>query len=97
ENLKTKRKQKFAEEKRSKLSTDGGPFPGITHEDLDVDQILNNVNIEIPEAVDNDTIDLASGNNETNYEVAEDGNLIPIENFEASFQTTIATLHQMQP
>ncbi|PSN55860.1 hypothetical protein C0J52_02770 [Blattella germanica] len=75
ENLKTKRKH-------------GGPFPGLTPEDPDVDKILNNVNIEIPEAVDNDTIDLASGNNEKNYEIGEDGNLIPIENFEASFLTS---------
>ncbi|PSN53909.1 hypothetical protein C0J52_02433 [Blattella germanica] len=66
ENLKTKRKQELAEEKRSRLSMGGEPFP---------------------EAVDNDTIDLASGNNETNYEVLEDGNLIPIENFEALFLT----------
>ncbi|PSN46010.1 hypothetical protein C0J52_06342 [Blattella germanica] len=72
---------------KKRKGVDCRPFPGITNEDPEMDMILNNVNIEMPEAVDNDTLDLTSGNNETNYEVAEDGNLIPIANFEASFLT----------
>ena len=78
ENMKSKRKLELAKEKRQRMATGGGPFPGqSTVDDPDIDAaVFSNVNIEVQDVIDNDTLALlANKTDDATYTILQDGSL----------------------
>ncbi|XP_068082569.1 myb/SANT-like DNA-binding domain-containing protein 3 [Anabrus simplex] len=76
ENMKTKRKQELAQEKRQRMSTGGGPFPGSSSNDDPIMDAIDSVDIEIIDTIDSDTLALvAHKSNNESYVMLSDGSL----------------------
>nr|XP_022907839.1 uncharacterized protein LOC111419298 [Onthophagus taurus] len=96
-NQKSKRKEELAREKRERMSTGGGPYKAPT-EDV-IDDVLENVNIEIRDTIDSDTVALAAMGNSENYELRDD-TLIPtkhVEHHDIELETEAATYNEETP
>ena len=79
--MKVRRKHELASEKRQRMCTGGGPVQPSTSNETQLDTIMDNVNIELVDVIDSDTIALVQNNDSvTPYVLLEDNVLTERDN-----------------